>query len=121
LVVRLQPCGRMKPDRLAGTRHKRAVSIPACADATADPGLRLPPSPCGRRCRLRRRLMNQGKLVRTGQGGRGNPFCYRCTPLGIETLQRIEDAATPDDDPSGVPNAEQRAAAVAVARPPEEV
>ncbi|GLI70701.1 hypothetical protein VaNZ11_015642 [Volvox africanus] len=67
-----------------------------------------------------RLLMNQGKLVRTGQGGRGNPFCYRCTPLGIDTLQRIEDAAQPDDDPSAGPNQEQRAAAVAVVRPLEE-
>ncbi|GLC51816.1 hypothetical protein PLESTB_000551500 [Pleodorina starrii] len=66
-----------------------------------------------------RLLMNQGKLVRTGQGGRGNPFCYRCTPLGIETLQRIEDAATPDDDPAAGPNPEQRAAAVAVVKPAE--
>ncbi|KXZ46310.1 hypothetical protein GPECTOR_45g180 [Gonium pectorale] len=61
-----------------------------------------------------RLLITQGKLVRTGQGGRGNPFCYRCTPLGITTLQRIEEAATPGADPSEGPNKEQRAAAVAV-------
>ncbi|KAG2488365.1 hypothetical protein HYH03_013055 [Edaphochlamys debaryana] len=61
-----------------------------------------------------RLLMNQGKLVRTGQGGRGNPFCYRCTPLGITTLEKIQAAATPGAELSAGPNAEQRAAAVAV-------
>ncbi len=58
--------------------------------------------------------MTQGKLVRSGQGGRGNPFCYKCTPLGLATLQRILDAAEPGADNSADPNKEQRAAAVAV-------
>ncbi|KAG2439109.1 hypothetical protein HYH02_006631 [Chlamydomonas schloesseri] len=68
-----------------------------------------------------RLMVNQGKLVRTGHGGRGNPFAYRCTPLGLSTLQKIEAAATPGAEPNANPNAEQRAAAVAVEQAPEPV
>lgn len=59
-------------------------------------------------------MVNQGKLVRTGQGGRGNPFAYRCTPLGLATLDKIEAAGTPGAESHANPNPQQRAAAVAV-------
>jgi hypothetical protein len=61
-----------------------------------------------------RRLTSQGKLLRSGQGGRGNPFSYRCTDLGLATLRRIMAASTPNQGPEDPPNAEQRAAAVAM-------
>ncbi len=55
--------------------------------------------------------------MRSGEGFRSDPFSYRCTELGLVTLQRVNAAAAPGESPDGPPNPEQRAAAVA---PPSE-